>query len=99
VCKRRFVRATDSYHDWTVPPNLAAAMTPIGPIYLAVILDAWSRRVVGYALAPHMDVRGSHWRRWPARSRSASRRPDASATPMVQLDAVKMVKRYLASLK
>jgi transposase InsO family protein len=98
VRKRRFVRATDSYH-LTVPPNLAAAMTPTGPIYLAVILDAWSRRVVGYALAPHMDVRGSHLRRWPARSRSASRRPDASATPMVQLDAVKMDKRYLASLK
>src|SRR3546814_1003629 len=29
-------------------------MTPIGLIYLAVILDAWSRRVVGYALALHM---------------------------------------------
>lgn len=28
-----------------------------GFAYLAVILDAWSRRVVGYALAPHMDVR------------------------------------------
>jgi HTH-like domain len=69
VCKHRFVRATDGYHDLTVPPNLAAAMTPTGPIYLAVILDAWSRRVAGYALAPHMDVRGSHWRRWPARDR------------------------------
>lgn len=26
-------------------------------VYLAVILDAWSRRVVGYAVARHMDVR------------------------------------------
>ena len=74
VYKRRFVRATDSYHDLTVPPNLAAAMTPTGPICLAVILDAWSRRAVRYALAPHMDVRGSHWQRWPARSRKAGRR-------------------------
>lgn len=29
----------------------------IGFVYLAVILDAWSRRVVGYAAARHMDVR------------------------------------------
>lgn len=28
-----------------------------GFVYLAVILDAWSRRVVGYAVARHMDVR------------------------------------------
>jgi putative transposase len=26
-------------------------------VYLAVILDAWSRRVVGYAVSRHMDVR------------------------------------------
>ena len=28
-----------------------------GFVYLAVILDAWSRKVVGYAAARHMDVR------------------------------------------
>jgi putative transposase len=28
-----------------------------GFVYLAVILDAWSRRVVGYALGRHIDVR------------------------------------------
>lgn len=28
-----------------------------GFVYLAVILDAWSRRVIGYAVARHMDVR------------------------------------------
>ena len=29
----------------------------IGFVYLAAILDAWSRRVVGYAIARQMDVR------------------------------------------
>jgi putative transposase len=29
----------------------------VGFVYLAAILDAWSRRVVGYAIARHMDVR------------------------------------------
>lgn len=62
-------------------------MTPTDPIYLAVILGVWSRLVIGYALAPYMDVRGSHLRRWPERSRGASRRPDAAA------------KRYVASLR
>ena len=28
-----------------------------GFVYLAVILDAWSRRVVGYALDRHLDAR------------------------------------------
>ena len=28
-----------------------------GFVYLAVILDAWSRRVIGYAVAGHVDVR------------------------------------------
>ena len=29
----------------------------VGFVYLAAILDAWSRRVVGYAIARHMDAR------------------------------------------
>jgi hypothetical protein len=41
------------------------------PIYLSVTLDARSRRVVGYALVPHVDLRNSHRRRWPARDRVA----------------------------
>ena len=26
-------------------------------VFLAVVLDAWSRKVVGYALSPHLDAR------------------------------------------
>ena len=44
-----------------------------GFVYLAAILDAWSRRVVGYAIARHMDVRLTVA---ALRSAIASRRPE-----------------------
>lgn len=68
IIKRRFVRTTDSRHNYRIYPNLirtkiitdinqvwVADITYIriltGFIYLAVILDVFSRRVVGWALA------------------------------------------------
>jgi transposase InsO family protein len=70
--KRRFVRTTDSKHDFRLYPNLTkeleltkinqlwvADITYIhvreGFAYLAVILDAFSRRVVSWALSRHID--------------------------------------------
>jgi len=46
--RKRFVATTDSDHDG-----------PIGAgfVYLAAILDAWSRRVVGYAISRSIDAR------------------------------------------
>ena len=71
--KKRFVRTTDSRHNFRVYPNLAQDLVVVRPdqlwradityirlvrefIYLAVILDAFSRRVVGWALARHIDA-------------------------------------------
>jgi len=70
--KKRFVRTTDSNHNFRIFPNLAKDMVLSGPnqlwradityirlvcefVYLAVILDAFSRRVVGWALSRHID--------------------------------------------
>ncbi|MBA2733871.1 MAG: IS3 family transposase, partial [Acidobacteria bacterium] len=70
--KRRFVRTTDSKHDFRLYPNLTkeleltklnqlwvADITYIhvreGFAYLAVLLDAFSRRVVGWALSRQID--------------------------------------------
>ena len=48
----------------------------VGFVYLAVILDAWSRRVVGYALSRSMPGRDG----WSA-TRSAARSTRASSSP------------------
>ena len=40
---------------WVADITLVAIRT--GFVYLAVVLDAWSRRVVGYALDRHLDAR------------------------------------------
>jgi putative transposase len=70
---RRFVRTSDAgalapypnlvLHITPSGPNqlwvadITYISLPRGFVYLAVILDAWSRRVVGYAVAKRMDVR------------------------------------------
>lgn len=70
---RRFVRTSDGAAVVPFPnlacdihptgPNqlwvadLTYIRIVVGFVYLAAILDAWSRRVVGYAIARHMDVR------------------------------------------
>ncbi len=70
--KKRFIRTTDSDHDYPVYPNLLKGLevTDInqvfvsdityiriltGFVYLAVILDIFSRRVVGWALSKRID--------------------------------------------
>ena len=52
--RRRYVATTDGDHDLPIFPNLA---NQAGFVYVAVILDAWSRKVVGYAIARSIDVR------------------------------------------
>ncbi|MFN8589930.1 MAG: IS3 family transposase [Thermomicrobiales bacterium] len=70
--KRRFVPTTDSRHGLGSHPNLlrgqdlqrpdkwVADLTyirlPTTYCFLAAILDAWSRRIVGWALSPHIDT-------------------------------------------
>lgn len=70
--KRRFVRTTDSDHDYPVYPNLIDGLTVTevnqvwvadityiriltGFVYLAVLLDVFSRRVVGWALGKRIN--------------------------------------------
>jgi putative transposase len=72
--KRRFVKTTDSTHDFPIAPNLlqrnftADAPNEIwvgdityldtqqGWLYLAVLIDLYSRRVVGWAMSEHIDT-------------------------------------------
>jgi transposase InsO family protein len=72
--KRRFVKTTDSKHDFPIAPNLlqrnftADAPNEIwvgdityldtqqGWLYLAVLIDLYSRRVVGWAMSEHIDT-------------------------------------------
>jgi transposase InsO family protein len=72
--KRRFVKTTDSKHDFPIAPNLlernftadAPNQTWVGDItyldthqgwlYLAVLIDLYSRRVVGWAMSEHIDT-------------------------------------------
>jgi putative transposase len=67
--RRRFTKTTDSDHDQPIFPNLAKTVALDGPadityvtivggfVYVAVILDAWSRLVVGYAISRSIDAR------------------------------------------
>lgn len=64
--KRHFAATTDSAHGLGGYPNLLRGRRVDGPnqawvadityCYLAAILDAWSRRVVGWELSPHIDT-------------------------------------------
>jgi len=44
----------ETWRRWTVPTSFAVAG---GFVYVAVILDAWSRVVVGYAISRSIDTR------------------------------------------
>jgi putative transposase len=68
--RKRFVATTDSDHGSPIFANLAKGMAVDGPnqlcvadityigfVYLAAILGAWSRRVVGYAIGRSIDAR------------------------------------------
>ena len=50
-----------------------------GFVYVALVLDAWSRRVVGYAIGRTIDARLAVA---ALKTAIASRRPDASAPPI-----------------
>ena len=72
--KRRFVKTTDSKHDFPIAPNLlqrdftADAPNEVwvgdityldtreGWLYLAVLIDLYSRRVVGWAMSERLDT-------------------------------------------
>ena len=70
--RRRFVTTTDSNHDQPIFADRARELTVNGPdqvadltyitvavgfVYLALIMDAWSRRIVGYAIGRRIDAR------------------------------------------
>ncbi len=71
--RRRYVVTTDSDHGGPIYPDVAKDVVPDpnqvwvadltyiaipgGFVYLAAILDAWSRKVVGYAISRSMDAR------------------------------------------
>lgn len=63
--RRRYVATTDSAHDLPIFPDLAKSVVLSGPdqlwvadlTYVAIILDAWSRKVVGYAIGQSIDAR------------------------------------------
>jgi transposase InsO family protein len=56
--------------------------TASGFLYLAVVLDAWSRKIVGWSMANHLRTELAHrtgapnwcWTRWRWRSASAGRK-------------------------
>lgn len=52
-----------------------------GFVYLAVILDAWSRRVIGYALGRQIDT-DSPWQLCGRQSRRDDHRPAVSIIPI-----------------
>ena len=58
VTRRRFKTATTKKDAKARPALWVADITQVstwnGWLYLAVVLDAWSRRIVGWAMAPHM---------------------------------------------
>lgn len=73
VYKRKWIKTTDSNHQYRIYPNLANRMilkainqlwrsdiTYIrilyGFVYLAVILDAFSRKVIGYNISIYLDA-------------------------------------------
>jgi len=74
VWKRKFIRTTDSRHDFPIAenlldrkfepalPNLAwvsditYVRTRAGWLYLAVVMDLFSRKIVGWAMAPAMPT-------------------------------------------
>jgi putative transposase len=70
--RHRYVITTDSNHAGPIYPDLAKDVVPEQPnrvadltyvaipggfVYLAAILDAWSRKVVGYAISRSLDAR------------------------------------------
>jgi putative transposase len=72
--KRRFVKTTDSNHDFPIAPNhlerdftapapdtvwvgdITYIDTHEGWLYLAVLIDLYSRRVVGWSMSEHIDT-------------------------------------------
>ncbi len=59
--------------------DLTYIAVAVGFVYLAVIMDAWSRRIVGYAMSRRIDARLT-LAALDAQSRCASRRPVACTT-------------------
>jgi len=73
IRKRRFVRTTDSKHDFEVAINVARRLIPTAmnqlwvadityvrlgrvDVFLAVVMDAFSRKVVGWNLGPRLTA-------------------------------------------
>lgn len=60
VWKRRLVCTTDSQHGGRIAPNrvwvadITYIRTQIGWVYLATVMDLYSRKIVGWAMASHM---------------------------------------------
>jgi transposase InsO family protein len=54
--KRSFIRTTDSKHGLAVYPNLTYIRLLREFVYLAVIIDAFSRRCIGWALEHYLEA-------------------------------------------
>ena len=54
--ERRF-EADAPNHLWVA--DIAYVLTLLGSLYLAIVLDVFSRRVVGWALAEHLSTHGA----------------------------------------
>ena len=52
--KRKFIVTTGSKHSLPVAPNITYIQTDAGWLYLAVVLDLYSRQAVGWSMQPPM---------------------------------------------
>ncbi len=56
VWKRKFLHTTDSRHELPIA-DITYIRTRSGWLYLAAVLDLYSRKIVGWAMAPNMPAR------------------------------------------
>ena len=78
--------------------------TGTGKVYLAVVLDAWSRRVVGWSIADHLRaelvadaVQMATWRRQPPKDQTIAHSDHGSATGFNRSKQHRLVERSVGA--